>query len=72
MERRPLKSRSTGWARATARWMAQLGVTPNQVSILSMVGAAVACGAFAASLAATGLSSRAGATLLRVEAGQGG
>lgn len=49
MERRPLKSRSTGWARTTARLMARCGITPNQVSVLSMAGAAISCGAFAAS-----------------------
>lgn len=64
MERRPLKSRSTGWARVTARWMARLGVTPNQVSVLSVVGAALACGAFAASHALTQPSAHLAALLL--------
>ena len=38
-DRRPLKSRDTAWARATAVWLAKRGVTPNAISIGS-----VACG----------------------------
>ncbi len=32
MERRPLKSRDTAWARRTAAWLAGRGVTPNAIS----------------------------------------
>jgi phosphatidylglycerophosphate synthase len=34
--RRPLKSRSTGWARAGSRTLLQMGVKPNQVSAASV------------------------------------
>ncbi|MCB0421036.1 MAG: CDP-alcohol phosphatidyltransferase family protein [Bdellovibrionales bacterium] len=37
IERRPLKTRSTQWAQATARWLAQSGITPNQISLLSIL-----------------------------------
>lgn len=35
--RRPLQSRNTRWAAATARWLGQAGFRPNQISLLSMV-----------------------------------
>lgn len=38
--RRPLKSRSTAWARAVAQVAVRSGVTPNQISLLSVVFAA--------------------------------
>ena len=43
--RRPLKSRSTGWARALARLLLRLGARPNGVSVASVAfaGAAAAC-----------------------------
>lgn len=44
--RRPLKSRDTAWARAIARWLAQIGLRPNQISILSTVFGALAAAAF--------------------------
>jgi len=44
--RRPLASRQTGWAAALTRWLAATSVTPNQISIASMVAAAVAGAAF--------------------------
>lgn len=36
LSRRPLKSRSTGWARACAQWLLRLGCTPNGVSVASV------------------------------------
>ncbi len=36
-DRRPLASRDTGWAKATARWLTATRVTPNQISFGSMV-----------------------------------
>jgi phosphatidylglycerophosphate synthase len=36
LPRRPLKSRDTKWAKSTAKFLAQLGVKPNQVSIASI------------------------------------
>lgn len=44
--RRPLASRQTGWAAALTRWLAATGVTPNQISIASMVFAGLAGLAF--------------------------
>lgn len=44
-DRRPLASRDTGWARAAARFLARTGLTPNQISIASMVMAG--CGGLA-------------------------
>lgn len=38
--RRPLKSRSSGWARALAAALARTAVTPNQISIASVAFAA--------------------------------
>lgn len=44
-DRRPLTSRSTAWARKLAAALASTSMTPNQISILSMVAAAGALGA---------------------------
>lgn len=44
--RRPLSSRDSGWARAIARKLSTASVTPNQISMASMVMAAVAGIAF--------------------------
>ena len=41
--RRPLKSRGTRWAAAAAKWAAGIGLRPNQISILSIGFAALAC-----------------------------
>ncbi len=39
--RRPIASRESGWAKSTAAFLARHGVTPNFISILSIVFAAV-------------------------------
>ena len=44
--RRPLASRDSGWARTIARKLSTASVTPNQISMASMVMAAVAGIAF--------------------------
>ncbi len=44
--RRPLKSRQTRWAQAVAAALARSDVTPNQISVMSMVFGFVACGCF--------------------------
>jgi phosphatidylglycerophosphate synthase len=44
--RRPLASRDSGWARSIARRLSAASVTPNQISMASMVMAAVAGIAF--------------------------
>ncbi len=41
--RRPLASRSTSWAQALATRLAQSSVTPNQISLLSILFAAAGC-----------------------------
>lgn len=46
-ERRPIKARESGWARATALWLARRGVTPNGVSVASIGCAVVAALGFA-------------------------
>ncbi len=45
-DRRPIASRDTGWARNLSRRLAATSVTPNQISIASIVAAAIAGGAF--------------------------
>ncbi len=45
-DRRPLASRDTGWARWLTRKLAATSVTPNQISMASMVAAALAGAAF--------------------------
>jgi phosphatidylglycerophosphate synthase len=40
--RRPLKSRDTRWAAAAARFLAGMGLRPNQISVLSVFFAAIA------------------------------
>lgn len=48
-DRRPLASRQSFWARGLTRWLVKRAITPNQISALSMVAAALAglCFAFA-------------------------
>ncbi|MBN9081616.1 MAG: CDP-diacylglycerol--glycerol-3-phosphate 3-phosphatidyltransferase [Rhizobiales bacterium 62-17] len=46
LDRRPLSSRDTGWAHAIARFLTASGLSPNQISIASMVMAAAAGIAF--------------------------
>ena len=41
-DRRPLASRSTGWANAITQRLAKTSITPNQISIASMGAAAIA------------------------------
>jgi phosphatidylglycerophosphate synthase len=41
MERRPLRSRETAWARRTAAWLAAKGVTPNAISQAAVAFAAL-------------------------------
>lgn len=52
--RRPLASRDSSWARAIARKLSAASVTPNQISMASMVMAAVAGLAFWQAGTATG------------------
>lgn len=45
-ERRPIASRDTGWARTAAEKLAASGITPNQISQMSVVFAILAGAAF--------------------------
>jgi phosphatidylglycerophosphate synthase len=54
ISRRPLKSRGTRWAASAARWVAAIGVRPNQISVLSVFFAALACGCLALTSRAEG------------------
>lgn len=45
--RRPLKSRQSRWAAASAAWLARRGATPNAISLVSIAFAALAGGAYA-------------------------
>ncbi len=49
LARRPVPARDTGWAHRTAPKLQRLGLTPNQISIASVVFAAVAAACFVAS-----------------------
>lgn len=49
MARRPVPARDTGWAHRAAPKLQRLGLTPNQISIASIVFAAVAAVCFVAS-----------------------
>jgi phosphatidylglycerophosphate synthase len=40
-DRRPIKTRSAGWAQGMTRILVRTGISPNQVSIFSMVFAAI-------------------------------
>lgn len=53
--RRPLATRNTRWAAASARWLLRIGLTPNQVSLASIFFAlaAGACMILAAELGGT-------------------
>lgn len=44
-DRRPITVRGSGWARALARRLAAAGITPNQISVLSIVFAALGAAA---------------------------
>lgn len=47
--RRPLASRQTGWAHSITTWLARTNITPNEISVGSMLFAAIAGVCFALS-----------------------
>ena len=53
--RRPIASRSAGWAKAAAAFLARTRVTPNQISAVSMVVAAIGAALLALKPDAIGL-----------------
>jgi len=59
LQRRPLKSRDAPWAIRTAAWMARSGVSPNAISVASVVFASAAGGCLlACPVAPAGIASR--------------
>ncbi|MBT3289692.1 MAG: CDP-alcohol phosphatidyltransferase family protein [Victivallales bacterium] len=46
ISRRPLTTRDTKWAKSTARWLGNMGLRPNAISILSVGFACLAGAAF--------------------------
>ena len=52
--RRPIASRESGWAKASAKWLAKRNVSPNFISVLSVVFSIVAFVAFYFDATATG------------------
>ena len=52
--RRPIKMRSAQWAQALASALAKLGVSPNQVSLFSIVVATIGAGLFSAEALSSG------------------
>ena len=53
--RRPITTRNTRWASATARWLTRTGLRPNQISLLSVVFGALAGAALASTVLVSGL-----------------
>ena len=53
--RRPIAARNTGWSKRVASFLSRSGITPNQISVASMVFAAIAGGLLFASANAEGL-----------------
>jgi CDP-diacylglycerol--glycerol-3-phosphate 3-phosphatidyltransferase len=64
--RRPIASRSAGWAKALAAFLARTSVTPNQISAVSVVFAAVGAGLLAFEPDAIGLIGCAAAVQARL------
>lgn len=54
-DRRPISQRGSGWARAIARWLASAGISPNTISVLSVVASIGAGAAFYATSLDTGV-----------------
>jgi phosphatidylglycerophosphate synthase len=53
--RRPVTARSTPWAQGTARFLAQIGVTPNAISIASIVFTALSAWVLFLGVSASGI-----------------
>ena len=64
--RRPIDARSTGWAKKSAAWLAQSGISPNQISVTSIVFAAAGAAALAWLPTSAGLISAALGTQARL------
>lgn len=55
IDRRPIRQRGSAWARTIARWLASAGVSPNAISVFSVVASIGAGAAFYATTLDTGL-----------------
>ncbi len=55
LDRRPIRQRGSRWARIIARWLASAGISPNAISILSVVASIGAGAAFYATTLDTGI-----------------
>lgn len=70
LERRPIQSRDTRWARAITQFLVRIGASPNAISLLGMLAAVAAGAAFFATSYSAGLGQRAlwlvGAALCQV------
>ena len=54
-DRRPITQRGSGWARTIARWLASAGISPNAISIFSVVASMGVGAAYYATTLDTGL-----------------
>ena len=55
MDRRPIRQRGSAWASTIARWLASAGISPNAISIFSVVASIGAGAAYYATTLDTGL-----------------
>ena len=55
LERRPIRQRGSAWASTIARWLASAGISPNAISIFSVVASIGAGAAYYATTLDTGL-----------------
>jgi len=58
LERRPIQSRDTRWARAITQWLVRVGAAPNAISLLGMLSAIIAGIAYFATSHTAGLGQR--------------
>lgn len=58
LDRRPIRSRNTRWARATTQFLVRVGVSPNAISLLGMLAALTAGIVFFATNHTAGVAQR--------------
>ena len=58
LERRPIQSRDTRWARAATQFLVRIGASPNAISLFGMFAAVIAGIAFLATSHTAGLGQR--------------
>ncbi|MFF7707355.1 hypothetical protein [Pseudomonas sp. NPDC007930] len=52
--RRPIRARSTRWANAITQWLIRTGISPNHISLISILFAALGAGALVLAPGITG------------------